>query len=197
MKHITTDELRCMSDTEGLILQGCGGDPEEWIAGITGLLTEEEILLDGDTFKDVSVFKHEGLTNILFDMENVKLDTDKLAMWRLKSHEAFGSTWLSDYVPNQLGGFVKEPLQVKELPDCPLIGADGNIFNLMGIATQTLKDNNMKKEADEMRQRIMDSGGYDDALCIIGEYVNITSAYDDGEDYDEDETENQGMDEIT
>ena len=26
-------------------------------------------------------------------------------MWRLKTHEMFGGTWLSDYVPNRLGGF--------------------------------------------------------------------------------------------
>jgi hypothetical protein len=27
-------------------------------------------------------------------------------MWRLHTHEQFGGTWLSDYVPNRLGGFV-------------------------------------------------------------------------------------------
>lgn len=27
-------------------------------------------------------------------------------MWRLQTHELFGGTWLSDYVPNRLGGFV-------------------------------------------------------------------------------------------
>ena len=26
-------------------------------------------------------------------------------------------------------------------PDCPLIGADGNIFNLIGIASRTLRRN--------------------------------------------------------
>ena len=25
-------------------------------------------------------------------------------------------------------------------PDCPLIGQDGNVFNIVGIASRTLKD---------------------------------------------------------
>ena len=69
--------------------------------------------------------------------------------------------------------------QKHEKPDCPLIGADGNIFNLMGIAARTLKRNGMSAEATEMQQRITSSGNYNDALCIIGEYVNITSVDDD------------------
>ena len=190
-KHITLDDLRRMSGSEGLILQGCGGDPQEWLDGVNGVLTDAGILLDGDTFKDVSVFEYGGLTNLLFDMDNVKLDVGKLAMWRLQTHGDFGGTWLSDYVPNKLGGFIKEQSQAKEKPDCPLIGADGNIFNLMGIASRTLKNNGMKEEADEMRQRVMDSGRYDNALCIIGEYVNITSVGDGG-GFDEDEDEEFG-----
>ena len=80
--------------------------------------------------------------------------------------------------------------QEKQKPDCPLIGADGNIFNLMGIASRTLKDNGMRAEAAEMRERIMSGGSYENALCILGEYVNITSvdeyeeqAYTDYEEY--------------
>lgn len=53
-------------------------------------------------------FCHEGLTNLLFPFEDVKLDLGKLAIWRIKSHETFGGTWLSDYVPNRLGGFLDE-----------------------------------------------------------------------------------------
>ena len=39
-----------------------------------------------------------------------------------------------------------------------------------------------------MTERITACGSYDEALCIIGEYVNIT----DGEEY-EDENEGMGM----
>ena len=60
-------------------------------------------------------------------------------------------------------------------PDCPLIGQDGNIFNLMGIASQTLRDNGLDGAAKEMCDRILESESYYKALGIIGEYVNITS----------------------
>ena len=61
----------------------------------------------------------------------------------------------------------------KNEPDCKLIGEDGNIFNLMARAARTLRENNLSEEAKEMRERITSSGSYDEALCIIGEYVNI------------------------
>jgi len=102
MKHITTEDLKQIT-TEGLVLQGCGGDPQEWLNGINEMLTEAGILRDGDVFKDISVFEHDGHTNILFNMEDVKLDIGKLAMWRLQNHSNFGGTWLSDYLPNRLG----------------------------------------------------------------------------------------------
>ena len=40
---ITTDALRRMSDSEGLILQGCGGDLQEWLDGINEMFTENGI----------------------------------------------------------------------------------------------------------------------------------------------------------
>ena len=63
---ITTDELREMRGSEGLILQGCGGDLTEWVDGISEMLTKEGILLEGTKFDEVHAFKHEGLTNLLF-----------------------------------------------------------------------------------------------------------------------------------
>ncbi len=180
MKQITTNDLRKMNNSEGLILQGCGGDPEEWRVGINEMLTKEGILLDGDTFKEVSSFEHGGMTNLLFPMDEVKLDIGKLAMWRLQSHSTFGGTWLSDFVPNRIGGFIHEPQQQERLkPDCALVGQDGNVFNLMGIASRTLKRSGMREQATEMCERITSSGSYDKALAIIGEYVNITSVDDD------------------
>ena len=189
IKKITTDDLRRMDGNEGLVLQGCGGELDEWVTGINDLLTEEGILLEGDTFKDISSFEHDGLTNLLFSMDDVKLDIGKMAMWRLKSHSSLGGTWLSDFVPNKLGGFVGEKTLEQEYPDCPLIGADSNIYNLMGIASRTLKKCGMKEQAAEMCKRITASGSYDEALNIIGEYVNIVSA----EDMDEDEDQDFGM----
>jgi hypothetical protein len=176
MKQITTDELRRMSGSEGLILQGCGGDLDEWVTGINEMLTEQGILLEGDTFKDVSTFEHGGVTNLLFNMDDVKLDIGRLAMWRLQSHSTFGGTWASDYIPNKLGGYITAPQQQeKQRPTAALIGADSNIFNLMGIASRALKRSGMRDEATEMCERITSSGSYDKALAIIGEYVEITA----------------------
>jgi len=70
-----------------------------------------------------------------------------------------------------------EPIQARtEKPDAPLIGANGNIFNLMGIASRTLKAAGMREQANQMYQRITASGSYGEALNIIGEYVNFTEA---------------------
>lgn len=190
IKKITANDLRQMKDSEALILQGCGGSLDEWIDGINDLLTESGILLEGSKFKaeNCSAFEHDGLTCLMFPFsEDVKLDVGRLAMWRLQTHGQFGGTWLSDYVPNRLGGFTEEQQKEESLkPDCPLIGQDGNIFNLMGIASRTLRQNGMSEQAAEMRSRITETAGsYSEALGIIGEYVNITSV-DDGQDYGED-----------
>ena len=75
MKTNTTEELKNMNHQEGLILQGCGGDLQEWIDGINGILREQGILLDEKPLDDVSVFQHEGLTNLLFALGKHKLDT--------------------------------------------------------------------------------------------------------------------------
>ena len=168
--QITTDDLRKMSDQEGLVLQGCGGDPQEWVDGINGLLTEAGILLDGSKFEKVSVFQHEGLTNMLFPFEDVNLNMGKLAMWRLQTHEQFGSTWLSDYVPNRLGGFEKEPVPPQK-PKMELLGHDGNIFSIMGRASFLLQMAGMNTENKEMVERVTSCGDYNKALNIISEYV--------------------------
>lgn len=75
-----------------------------------------------------------------------------------------------------------------EKPKCALIGEDGNIFNLMGIASRTLKRNDMRELAEEMCNRITsEAKSYDEALCIIDEYVEITSREEMEERYFEDE----------
>ncbi|WP_294483506.1 hypothetical protein [uncultured Ruminococcus sp.] len=173
---IEAEKLRTMSEDEGIILQGCGGDPQEWLNGINDILTDQGILQKGSRFEDISVFQHDGCTCILFPFKGVDIDIGKLAMWRLQTHSQFGGTLLSDYVPNRLGGFVtEEHSQERPKPRCPLIGADGNIFNLLGIAARTLRRNGMRDEAKEMSERVTNSGSYNEALSIIGEYVDICS----------------------
>lgn len=190
VKTVNTEELRSMSSTEGLVLQGCGGELKEWIDGINGLFKRSGILLEDSEFKedDCYTFKNGDLTCLLFPFnDNVSIDLGKMAMWRLQTHQDLGGTWFSDYVDNRLGGFIKEndSPEEKAKPDCALIGEDGNIFNLMGIASRTLKENGMANEAKEMCERVRSSGSYYEALGVIGEYVNITSS----EDMTEDESE--------
>lgn len=171
VRQLTTDDLRRMDGQDGLVLQGCGGDPREWVAGINDLLTEAGILKDGSTWEigRVGCFQHDGLTNLLFPFDAVKLEIGKLAMWRLQTHAQFGGTWLSDYVPNRLGGFVQDRSSRK--PKMDLIGHDGNIYAIMGRASGLLKDAGMKEQSDEMIRRVTSSGSYDEALHIISEYV--------------------------
>lgn len=188
IKRISADDLRQMKDSEALILQGCGGSLDEWVDGINDLLTESGILLEGTKFKaeNCAAFEHDGLTCLMFPFsEDVKLDVGRLAMWRLQTHQDFGGTWLSDYVPNRVGGFI-DSAQEAQKPDCPLIGQNGNIYNLIGIASRTLRQSGMSEQATKMCSRITETAGsYSEALSIIGEYVNITSV-DDGQDYRED-----------
>ena len=172
MKEISTEELRRMDGQEGLVLQGCGGPAEEWLNGINNLLTEEGILRDGTKFTEVLSFQHEGLNNLLFPFDDtVKLGMSALAMWRLKSHGQFGGTWLSDYVPNWLGGFVHEQ-SAKRKPEMELVGYDGNIFSILGRASNLLKQAGMRDEAKEMCDRVTNGAkSYDEALLIVSEYV--------------------------
>ena len=175
--QINTDDLRRMDSQEGLILQGCGGSLQEWVDGINGLLTEAGILLEGSKFENVSSFRHDGMTCLLFPFERVALDVNRLAMWRLQTHGQFGGTWLSDFVPNRLGGFIQEKTQQDRVkPPCPLIGQNGNIFNLVGIAAATLRENGMEAEAKEVTERIMggECHSYEEALAILTEYVQPT-----------------------
>ena len=170
IKEITTDDLRRMGDQEGLILQGCGGLAQEWVDGINELLTDAGILLDGSKFEAASTFQHDGVTCLLFPFENVKLNIGKLAMWRLQTHDQFGGTWLSDYVPNRLGGFVKEQAPPQK-PKMELLGRDGNIFSLMGVASQLLQRAGMAEQNREMIERVTSCDDYYKALNIISEYV--------------------------
>lgn len=102
-------------------------------------------------------------------------------MWRISTYDQFGGTWLSDYIENNLG--MEE--QPEQKPDCQLIGQDGNIFNLMGIASRTLRANGMADKAKEMQSRItQEAQNYYEALNIIGDYVNITGPDEDEPELD-------------
>ena len=67
-----------------------------------------------------------------------------------------------------------------EKPLCPLIGQDGNIFNLVGIAARTLREAGLRNQAKELTHHIFsgECHSYGEALCLIGEYVTITDIGD-------------------
>ena len=54
-----------------------------------------------------------------------------------------------------------------------LTGQDGNIFNLIGIASKAMKNAGQKDEAKEMANAVMNTGSYDEALQKIMEFVNV------------------------
>ncbi len=60
----------------------------------------------------------------------------------------------------------------KEKVDAPIIGANGNVFNLINICGNSLKGAGFEDEAEEMKQRIYESKSYDEALMIMQEYIN-------------------------
>lgn len=68
------------------------------------------------------------------------------------------------------GGF-KIKKEFKKV-SAPIIGADGNVFNLISICVKSLKENGFKEEAEEMKKRINSSKSYDEALSIMCEYID-------------------------
>lgn len=172
---VTEDKIRNMKGMEGLVLQGCGGSPEEWVDGINGEFTENGILKNGSKFEKVFTFQHDGISCILYPFDGTALNIGKLAIWRIQTRDIYGGAWLSDYVPNHLGGFTgkadEEPAGIK--PECALSGHDGNIFNLVGIAERTMRERGLAEQAEKMKERVFSSGSYAEALSIIGEYVSI------------------------
>lgn len=59
-------------------------------------------------------------------------------------------------------------------PVAKLIGQNGNIFNLMGIASKALIEDGKEEAEAVMRKRITKHAtSYDEALCIIMEYVEV------------------------
>ena len=58
-------------------------------------------------------------------------------------------------------------------PRCKLVGENGNVFNLMAIASRTLKRHRLANQAEEMVRRIQqEAKSYDEGLVIIQEYVD-------------------------
>lgn len=107
VKEISCSEVKELRDKnyEFLVLQGCGGDFNEWVDGFTKLLKDENIVNDSFFFDEVYTFKNGDLTNMAFGLNSEDIDMGKLAMFRLKIREHLGAMWLSDYIDN---GYIKD-----------------------------------------------------------------------------------------
>jgi hypothetical protein len=80
LNKISVAELKKMNGEEGLILQGCGGDLQEWVTVINEMLTKENILKNGTSFSSEKVcsFQNGQITCLLFPFDDsVNLDMGK------------------------------------------------------------------------------------------------------------------------
>ena len=58
-------------------------------------------------------------------------------------------------------------------PKCKLVGTDGNVFSLIGLASKALRKAGLPEKAKEMSTKIFACGSYGEALSIMDEYVDI------------------------
>jgi hypothetical protein len=58
-------------------------------------------------------------------------------------------------------------------PTVHLVGEDGNVFSLLGICTKALRRSGNHEMAKRLTDRVFGAGSYDEALSIMGEYVDI------------------------
>ena len=58
-------------------------------------------------------------------------------------------------------------------PKCKLIGEDGNVFNIIGRVSESLKRAGLKTEAVEFQNKAFNSDSYDKVLQLALEYVEV------------------------
>ena len=101
IKETSVVEILKKVGMEGIIFQGCDGDPKDWLKAINKVLAYEGILMDGGKFTEIEVFEHNGRTNILFPLDALlsKGEVDPLlAWWRMKTYKTFRGAWLKEYI---------------------------------------------------------------------------------------------------
>lgn len=83
------------------------------------------------------------------------------------------------------GGIFIETENNFKKPKAPIIGANGNVFNLIGICRHALKNAGYYDKVQEMTNRITSSKSYEDALSIMCEYIEpVGQNYDIYDDID-------------
>jgi len=58
-------------------------------------------------------------------------------------------------------------------PVVKIIGENGNIFNLVGIATMELKRNHQYDNAEKLKKEVLQSKSYSEALQAIMKYCEL------------------------
>lgn len=100
--EITFEDFKTLhSKNEGLVLLGAGGDLNEWVEGVSGMLKEEKIAHKGidnfGPFYELSTSCGRTDLVMMFNEEVSGVEMGKLAMWRIR----FGDcSWVSDYLVN-------------------------------------------------------------------------------------------------
>lgn len=156
-------------------------ETESWLqyAVEDGYITSDELSL-AETIKfsingeDYGLFLNQIKTFIpLHKIKSVGYHT-------LESNDEFDGAYMVTLVggAKRVFGWKDFTLGLVEIPyfyrpECKLIGEDGNIFNLVGIARRTLNRVGFRERADEMSERVMKSNSYSEALAIISEYVEV------------------------
>ncbi len=90
-----------VADNEGIVLLGAGGDLNCWLNGVAKSLSEEGI---AETSNPDELFTERyfmkttgGRTDLALVVDFSKVDSGKMAMWRLR----FGDcSWIKDYIVN-------------------------------------------------------------------------------------------------
>ena len=125
----------------------------------------------------------EGLEQQAFNSytETVEMDTwdEETQEWYMSPHDIevnmYLHLWQSEDFKlefvNDEDYEVEKPKVTK--PRCKLIGEDGNIFNLIGIAARALRKAGLADKTIEMSTRVMQSKSYEEALSVIMEYVEV------------------------
>ena len=142
---------------------------------LQGALKELKYLSDSPLQLEHGTEKQRRELNEFYTKQLEQKDIGKIlkyVMDKTKGNSQFKAFKIivSEYISNEFN------IDKKIKPKCALIGKDGNIFNLMGIVSRTLKENGMREEATEMYNRVMtEAESYDEALIILQDYVEISS----------------------
>lgn len=107
IENISCSEVKELSNKnyEYLVLQGCGGDLNQWVNEITSMLKDEGIVKKTFFFNEIYSFENNDLTNLAFALNSKEINMGKLAIFRFQIRQTFGAMWLTDYIDN---GYIKD-----------------------------------------------------------------------------------------